>query len=65
MYVFCEYCVLSGIVLCNRPIPCPGKSLQTVVCHAYETETSRTRQPLPALGCCAKEEKDDDEEEVA
>ena len=32
MSVFCEYCVLSGIGLCNGPIPRPEESYRVCVC---------------------------------
>jgi hypothetical protein len=55
MFVCCACCVLSGRGLCDGLIIRPEESYRlrrVVVC---DHKTSRTRRPLPSLGCRARE----------
>ena len=50
-------CVLSGIGLCDGPILREEESYRLWCVIVLELETSNTRQPWPALGCCARIEQ--------
>ena len=46
-------CVLSGRGLCDGPITRPEQSYRLWRVTECDLETSRIRQPWPALGCCS------------
>ena len=49
--------MLPGTGRCDRPIPRPEKSYRQWCVIVCDLETSRTRRPGPALGCCAREKE--------
>ena len=59
MSVSCECFVLAGIGLCDEPISRPEESYRLWCIIVCNLETSRTRRPWPALGCCARERERD------
>ena len=54
MYVSCECYVVSGIGLCDRPIPRPEESYRLWCVIVCGVETSKMRRRWPALGCCTR-----------
>jgi hypothetical protein len=54
MSLSCECCVFSDRGLCDGPIANPKESYQLWWVIVCDLETSRTKRPWPALGCCAK-----------
>ena len=57
MHVSCECSVLSGIGLCDGPIPRLEVSYQLRFFIVCGPETSRMRRAWYEMGCCAKEGK--------
>ena len=57
VYVSCECCVLSCSSLCGWPIPRPEKSYRLWYVIVCDLETSSTRRPWLALGCCARNKR--------
>ena len=55
MFVSFEYFVLWGRGLCFGPIPRPEESYWLWCVIGCDLETSCTRRPWPALGCCTGE----------
>jgi hypothetical protein len=43
--------------LCDWPIPRPEESYGLWCVFVCDLQTSRTRRPWPALGCCARKNK--------
>ena len=60
--VCCDYCVLSGRILCDKLIPLPEETYQLWCVIVCVLETTRMRRPWPALGCCAVGSKGGDGE---
>jgi hypothetical protein len=55
-WVCCECCVLSGRVLCDGLITCPGESTECGVSEC-DHESSTMRRRGPTGGCCAAVKK--------
>jgi hypothetical protein len=53
----CECSAFSGKGLREGPIPCPEESYRLWCVIVCELQTSSTRRPWPALGCCDRKRK--------
>jgi hypothetical protein len=54
MCLSCECFVLPGRYLCNGPIPRPDEFDRLWCVNVCDLETSKIKEPWPALGCCAR-----------
>ena len=50
----CEWCVLSGRVLCDEPFTRPEESFRLRWVAVFDLEISRMRRPWPSGDCCAR-----------